>query len=220
MSEYSYPMFNEHGKVVCQICGKPYLVISPRHLGTHNIKYNEYKLRFPDAPLSSEEFNASSKYGKEKVLFVEKEMSKFEEEVELPDEKIEEVIVDNDEPEIEDEIDLSMLLKKEKDESKDIMAKGKNRILDYLRVYFTNIQKDYTVQHRTIDNILRFHFITDFCDPVLKIVIQFPKTFWHNQEMAVDPNKNYKLRQAGWKVIEINSVSPSFKEITSHIQGL
>jgi len=218
MSEYSYPMFNEHGKVICQICGKPYLVISPRHLETHNIKYSEYKLRFPGAPLSSEEFNASSKYGKEKILFVEKEMSKFEEEAELPDEEIEEIIND-DEPEIEDEIDLSVLLKRE-DENQNIMAKGKNKILDHLRIYFTNIQKDYTVQHRTVDNILRFHFITDFCDPVLKIIIQFPKTFWHNQEMAVDPNKNNKLRQAGWKVIEINSMSPSFKEITSYIQSL
>ncbi len=218
MSEYLHPMFNEQGKVVCQICGKPYLVISPRHLGTHNIKYDEYKLRFPDAPLSSEEFNASSKYGREKTLFVEKELDKFEEESELPDEDIEEIIVD-EEPDIEAEIDLSMLLEREK-EDKDIMARGKNKILDHLKTYFTNVQKDYFVRELGIGGMLKFEFITDFCDPVLKIVIQFPKTFWHNQELAVDSTKNSKLTECGWRVIEFDSVSPSFKEISSRIESL
>lgn len=218
MSEYSHPMFNEQGKVICQICGKPYLVISPRHLGTHNIKYNEYKLRFPDAPLSSEEFNASSKYGKEKTLFVEKEMSKFEDESKLPNEEIEEIVVD-EEPEIEDEIDLSMLLEKEKQDL-DIMAVSKNKILDYLRAYFTNIEKDYMIDQCGLDGLLKFHFITDFCDPVLKIVIQFPNAFWHNREMAIDLNKNVKLKQYGWKVIEFNSISPSFKDIGDRIESL
>jgi len=219
MSEYSYPLFNEQGKVVCQICGKPYLVISPRHLGTHNVKYDEYKLRFPDAPLSSSEFNASSKYGKEKTIFVKEEMDKFEDESDLPNEEVEEIIVDED-PEIEDEIDLSMLLKKEKEKEPDIMARGKNKILDYLRAYFTNIEKDYLIDQIGMDGMLKFQFITDFCDPVLKVVIQFPKAFWHNREMAVDPNKNLKLKQYGWKVVEFKSAGPSFKEIGKRIERL
>jgi len=221
MSEYSYPIFNEQGKVICQICGKPYLVISPRHLGTHNVKYAEYKLRFPDAPLSSAEFNASSKYGKEKTIFVKEEMSKFEDDNKLPNEEVEEIIV-NEEPEIEDEIDLNVLLEKEKEETKekDVMARGKNRILDYLRAYFTNIEKDYMIDQCGMDGMLKFQFITDFCDPIAKIVIQFPKAFWHNSEMAIDPNKNIKLRQYGWKVIEFKSAGPSLKEIGKHIESL
>lgn len=218
MSEYEYPMFNEQGKVICQICGKPYLVISPRHLGTHNIKYDEYKLRFPDAPLSSEEFNASSKYGKEKILFVEKEMSKFEEEIELPDENFEEIVVD-EEPDIEEEIDLGLLLKTEIEET-DVMDRSKTKILDHLRSYFTNIEKDYFVRQFGVDKHLKFEFITDFCDPVLKIVIQFPNAFWHNQEMAIDPNKNLKMEQYGWKVVEFKGLNPSLKEIGDRIESL
>jgi hypothetical protein len=218
MSEYPHPMFDEQGKVVCQLCGKSYLVISPRHLGTHKIKYDEYKLRFPDAPLSSEEFNASSKYGKEKTLFVEKEMDKFEDDEPLPDEKVEEIIV-NEDPDIDEEIDLSMLIETDKKEN-DVMARSKNAILDHLRVYFTNIEKDYLIDQYGTDNKLKFHFITDFCDPVLKIVIQFPKTFWHNQEIGIDPNKNLKLEQYGWKVIEFNKPNPSLKEITNMIESL
>ena len=68
--EYPYPLFDENEKVICQLCGKPFMVISPRHLsGKHEIKYSEYKLRFPDAPLSSAEFTAKSKYGKMKGVF-------------------------------------------------------------------------------------------------------------------------------------------------------
>jgi len=218
MNEYQYPMFNDQGKVICQICGKPYLVISPRHLGTHNIKYGEYKLRFPEAPLSSEEFNASSRYGKEKTIFVEKEMSKFEEEIELPDEDIEEISV-NEEPDIEEEIDLNLLLEKEAEET-DIMARSKNKILDHLRTYFTNIEKDYMIREIGVSGIMRFEFITDFCDPILKIVIQFPKAFWHNQEYAINPNKNNRLMDAGWKVIEFNTPNPSFNEISSRLESL
>lgn len=217
MSEYQYPFLNDEGKVICQICGKPYLVISPRHLGTHNIKYDEYKLRFPDAPLSSDEFNASSKYGREKTLFVEEEMSKFESEAELPDENVEEIIVDED-PDVEEEIDLRKVLEEENNET-DIMAKNKNKVLDHLRVFFTNVEKDFLINQYGLDNRLKFQFITDFCDPILKIVIQFPNTFWHNREAADDPNKNLKLKNYGWKIIEIKSNNPTLKEITSVIEG-
>ena len=218
MSEYSYPFLSDDGKVICQVCGKPFLVISPRHLGTHNIKYDEYKLRFPDAPLSSDEFNAAAKYGKEKTIFVEKEMEKFEDEAELPDEEIEEIIVGED-PEIEEEIDLRAELEKENKDI-DVMAQSKNKILDHLRIFFTNIEKDYIIDHYGIDGRIKFHFITDFCDPVLKIVVDFPKTFWHNIDAAPDPNKKLKLESVGWKIIEINSVAPKLSEISSRVQGL
>ena len=217
MGEYSYPFVNEEGKVICQICGKPFLVISPKHIGTHNIKYAEYKLRFPDAPLSSKEFATTSKYGREKVLFVEEEMNKFEEEVDLPEDDFEEIVVD-EAPEIDDEINLRAVLEEQNKET-DVMAKSKNKVLDHLRMFFTNIEKDYLIDQYGPDGRLKFHYITDFCDPVLKIVIQFPKSFWHNKELFVDLTKNIKLKSYGWKVIEINSKSPTFDEITTIIES-
>lgn len=219
MSEYSYPMFNDQKKVICQLCGKPYLVISPRHLERHNIKYDEYKLRFPDAPLSSEEFNAISKYGKEKVIFVETELTKFKDKI--LDEDVEKITIEpnDDEPSIEDEIELRAVLEGERKET-DIIAKHKNKILDHLRTHFTNIQKDFKVRNVGMDGRLKFEFITDFCDPVLKLIFQFPKTFWHNSELAIDPNKNEKLKQSGWKVIEFKSLNPSLQDIEIRIKSL
>ena len=65
--------------------------------------------------------------------------------------------------------------------------------------------------------ILQFSFITDYCDPVLKVVIDFPKTYWHNMDAGYDPNRNVKLKEAGWKIIEIKSKSPTFDEITDSL---
>ena len=135
MSEYSYPFFNEKGKVLCQVCGKPYLVIAPKHLATHGIVYSEYKLRFPDAPLSCEEFDGRSKYGRDKQIFVDETLAKLEDEIEVLEE-----------PEIEEEIDIEEILIKDCIQSTDVFSVAKNKFLEHLRSFFTNIRKDYMIQ--------------------------------------------------------------------------
>lgn len=202
MSEYPYPFFDKNGKLICQICGKSFLVISPRHLGKHNIKYHDYTKRFPQAPLSSEEFIALGKYGKNKDVFIQ-------EDVEI------EKLVDETDPQVEC-LEIEQLVKKQKPLSP--MEAMKSKILDHLRMYFENIKRDYMIRQFGADERLKFEFITDFCDPVLKIVIQFPDTFWHNKELGIDINKNIKLSQYGWKVIEIPSNNPSLDLINKYIE--
>ncbi len=201
MSEYPYPLYDPKGKVVCQICGKPFLVISPRHLQTHNVKYADYTRRFPNAPLSNEEFAARGKYGKNKDLFI------------YPENEIigDDILVDEIEPAIEELDDVAEFARREIQH--DPMAKMKIKLRDHLRLYFTNVQMDYVVSQVGIDDRLKFEFITDFCDPVLKVVIQFPDTFWHNRDVYIDLNKNLKMEQYGWKVYEISSNNPSLSQI-------
>ena len=207
MSEYPHPSFDEKGKVICQICGKPFLVISPRHLSSkHNVKYEDYTKRFPQAPLSSDEFIARGKYGKNKDIF----MNEGSDDDFGPEEYVDENV-----PDIE-ELQIEKLIKQHV--SRSPMETMKSKILDHLRYYFANIKQDYLISQFGVDSRLKFEFITDFCDPVLKVVIQFPDTFWHNQEAALDPNKNYKLSQYGWKVIEIPSKNPSFETIDEYVK--
>jgi len=208
MSEYPYPLFSEDGKVNCQICGKPFLVIAPKHLQTHGITYSEYKLRFPDVPLSCEEFYTRSSYGKEKQIFVKDTLDSFDEEIEVLEE-----------PEIEDEIDIKEVLTKDKPKSEDMFDKVKDKILDHLRSFFTNIRKDYMIQIFTPDKSLIFETISDFADPVLKINIEFPNCFWHNENSYAKPNRNTTLEQYGWKVIEITSKAPTFDEIKNSLDS-
>ena len=222
MSEYDYEPFSEDGKVVCQICGKSFLVISPRHLGTHNITYSEYKLRFPDAPLSCEEFNARGKYGKEKRIFVEDELKKFDEPiVEQNEIKEDDDIPEHDvNPTIDEEIDFEQVLETVKPKSLDICDTSKDAVLDCLRAFFTNIKKDYMIQIFGPNNALEFEYITDFADPVLKINVEFPNAFWHNRMAYVDASRDEKLKGYGWKIIKINSRAPNPSNIIKVIQSL
>ena len=206
--EYPYPLFDEKGQVACQICGKSFLTISPQHLKKHNIKFADYFKRYPNAPKTSEKFDARSKYGKNKSLFKEQEEKSM-----LGDE-----LVVNEQPEVEEfpmQKELERIIKFQTP-----MERSKNKILDHLRLFYTNMEMDYIIrQFGKQDGNLRFEYITDFCDPVLKVVIQFPDTFWHNrEEYLVDSVKAMKMKQFGWKVIEISGKNPKLDFIGKVIQ--
>jgi very-short-patch-repair endonuclease len=211
-SELPFEPFDDKGRVVCQICGKSYQVISPPHLKTHKLKYSDYTKRYPDAPLASDEFTAKSKYGKNSDLFVnDKDISEFEIE--------DEIFVDED-PELED-LEFEKELKKVVDEVRDPVQNQKMRVLDHLRLHFANVEKDYKIRHISpISKKQLFEFITDFTDPVLKLVFDFPNTFWHNNDINIDPLKHDKLREQGWKVLVIKGRAPSPKDIDSVIDEM
>ena len=222
MSEsYPYPFVTEKGKVICQICGKDYLIISPKHLKTHNLTFDEYKLRFPEAPISSKEFNKLGKIGKDRNVFVEQELSSIEDE----EKKIKAMLEENDipekdvEPTVDQEIDFDKVYEETPQKEKDIFALSKDKILDHLRAFYTNIRKDYMIQVFNIQNHLMFEFISDFADPILKVNIEFPNTFWHNRMPYDDVNRDKKLAEYGWKVIRIDAVAPKFKDIQDAIES-
>lgn len=216
MSEYPYPFTDENDKVVCQICGKSYLVISSTHLHLHGVSYDEYKYRFPDAPLSSSEFKKRGMMGKDNTIFV-KETLKEIEDADTNFKEIQQEEFPDFEPTVDDEVDFEKSVQDELGNN-DIFSAAKNKILDHLRTFFTNVRKDYKICVYNPSNILLFQFITDFADPVLKIDIEFPNTFWHNQDSCVDSNRNYKLKESGWKVIEIKSKAPTYEEIKNAIE--
>lgn len=206
--EYPYPLFDEKGQVACQICGKSFLTISPQHLKKHNIKFADYFKRYPNAPKTSEKFDARSKYGKNKSVFKEQEEKSM-----LGDELIVE-----EQPTVEEfpmQKELERII-----HFRTPMEKSKHRILDHLKLFYSNMQMDYAIrQYGKMDEKLRFEYITDFCDPVLKVVVQFPDTFWHNREdYIVDSVKRSKMEQFGWKVVEIYGNNPDLEFIGKVIQ--
>jgi len=200
--QLQFPLFDEKtGRVTCQICGKSYQVISPTHLKKHNISYADYIKRYPTAPLSSKEFTVKSKYGKVKDLFTPKES----------EDALEEVVVD-EQPTVENELDIEKMLKE--NTFKDPTKQSKAQVLDDLKSFFTNVRQDYMIEeYGKMSGRLKYQFITDFADPILKVVIQFPNTFWHNRDVNIDPLKNEKLTEDGWKVLIVKGRAPSRKDI-------
>jgi len=206
--QLQYPAFDQKtGRVTCQICGESFQVISPTHLKKHNLSYADYIKRYPTAPLSSKEFNVKTKYGKVKELFAPKEK-----------EVLEEVIV-NETPTIENEIDVEKILKE--NSFKDPIKQVKSQILDDLKSFFTNIRQDYLIEeYGKVSGRLKYQFITDFTDPILKVIVQFPNTFWHNRESNTDPLKNEKLEADGWKVLTVKGRAPSRRDIQKVVDSM
>ena len=205
MNEYPHQLYDEKGKVICQICGKSYLVISPKHLGKHNVKYADYVKRFPNAPLSNKEFAARGKYGRNKDLFIHPE-----------NEIIDDLLID--EPKVEELDDVEEFIRAES--KLDPISRMKARLFDHLKLFFSNIKMDYLISQFGTDENLKFEFITDYCDPILKVVIQFPDTFWHNHDTIIDLNKTVKLEKYGWKVYKIYSKDPTFAQIDETLKDL
>ncbi len=219
MSELSYPKTDENEKVLCQICGKSFETITWGHLNMHNVKMADYRLRFPDAPLVSSRYKAKLKYAQTEIFKKKKSIINSEEIIDLidiafPEESIikreeitdivhtfpEEIFVE-EEP-IFEEIEMPS---KETDPIKN----KKSEILNILKKFYMNVQENYLIRKLSSTNHLEYEFISDFADPILKVNIQFPKTFWHNKDLYIDLQRNQKLMENGWKIIEIYSLSPS-----------
>lgn len=207
-----YPKLDENEKVVCQICGKAFLVISPKHLSRiHDVTLAQYRTRYPDAPLSSKEFRSRGKFGKLHLFKKEDESERKGEPV------IEDIITDEElpveEPEelgLEEVPEVVIELPKKK---QDPMSRAKDNILRFLKESFRNIEQDYMIRILAPDGRLEYEFITDFADPILKVDFEFPRTFWHNEDRYMDLTRKVKLRNNGWKVIEVNSNSPSIDDL-------
>jgi hypothetical protein len=203
---WKYPAFDGKGKVYCQECGKTFMILTPSHLKTHGLKYGEYKEKYPDAPITNEEFKALSKYSRP---------SKYtKEDIEILGK---EKIVDDDIPVIDDEFELPKIESVKKFSNP--IEQKKHEIFVFLSNYLPSVKMDYLIEIKNIHQDLIFSTISDFSDPVLKINIEFPRTFWHNYDASfIHPGRKKTLEEHGWKVIEIDSLAPSTKEIGEAIQ--
>jgi hypothetical protein len=197
--------YNEQGKVICQLCGKPFTVITPSHLKkVHSVTYDQYRARFGDY-LASEEFTAKIKYGRTKGLLATSE-KEIGEDIQIVDEPI-----------VEDVFNVGEILSVGT-KDKDPMTKMRKLYLDRLRVQFANMRENYVIQEYTLGGNLKYEFITDFCDPVLKIIVDFPSAFFHNNDVYIDLSKNNKLKADNWMIITISGRSPSLAEVDAQVQ--
>jgi len=234
MSEHSYPETNDEGKVICQICGRPFLVISVTHLKKHGITLDQYRTRYPDLPISSKEFKTRGKFGK--MGLFKKESKETEDTIrddDLPEKKSEHVTgpVIEDLPEekaghvtdpVIEDVDFSKVaevIEPPSDSSSNPITRKKQEIIDYLRGIFPSIQENYLIHKVNLGGHLEYEFITDFADPLLKIDFEFPKTCWHNRDRYMNVRRNEILRSDGWKVVEIQSNNPTLNILEEAVKS-
>jgi hypothetical protein len=205
----------KEGKVICQVCKKEYNVITPAHLKkSHNMTMDEYKLKYPNASLVGEKTKNRRKYSQDQYFKTKQEENDEFKEFYKNDNnpEIEEINIKKEIEENDDEIIKEYVIEKSKDfdvleykankKDNDIeinpIQKMKNRIHKQIKKYFPNTKIDYLIEEKSmIGNRLLYAYITDFCDPVLKVDIEFPDTFWHNNDMLNNSNRDINLERDG-----------------------
>lgn len=197
--ELNYPMVTADGRIYCQECGGVFSLITPAHLKKHNITFAEYKLKYPDCPISDKAYKAARYEQRESVLF------KSNEDIER--ELVEEKLKSNQPP--PSVIDYKGL------------HKNKIPILQYLHETYPHLENNYYIEKRHFhSDLLLYRFITDAADPVQKIIFDFPDAYWHNVDFPPAPHKHKKLEEDGWKIYTFKGKYPTDKEVRISIDTI
>lgn len=204
-----YQEYDEQGKIICQICGKSFSIISPTHLrNKHKITISEYQKRFPGLQLTSGAYRTAQKLSKTPI-FKKQENGHMEEQPDVLRQLLKEVIVSEKPPEDTNEIKYQ----EEKPKKPNIVLENKNRVFEELKEHLENLQKDYLIRSGQHNGSSDYEFITDFTDPISRIIIDCPNTFWHNKDSYIDPLKFTKLLRDGWIIMVLESNNPPKEHI-------
>lgn len=222
---HPYPEFDKQGKVICQFCGQALHIIAVSHLKKHGVTMQQYQERFKDLKVTGDKYRVVQKFCHASLFApVAKPLTEIMDEV-LVEEPTEPTEEETKSLQFTKEALEALKLSEQennkpaallKPKIKNPMQDMKNKILETLKRYFFHIEQNYTIQIFAVSGHLAYEFITDFADPVQKIAINFPKTFWHNKNH--DPASNNRLIENGWKIIEIHSLAPSVNELTKTLQ--
>ena len=126
------------------------------------------------------------------------------------------------EPEIQDIGELRLRTRNDlrvEDEDRTTLG-SKLLIFKNLKAMYPDMEINYFIEKFNLTGHLEYSYVSDFADPVRKINVEFPNTYWHNGGMLPDTSRNNKLQQDGWKVIEIASKAPSVEEVVSELKSL
>lgn len=231
----------DKGKVICQICGEEFPIITPSHLkNKHTISLSIYREKFPDCPITSIEYKARQRYLKgnlfsktdqgptvddidlNKLNLTKTDIVDIEKEIGIQ-EKIQDI--KKEEKKLRVRRDSEKLIVKEvKVEERDLfptpkISPRKLQILEFLKSVFppNSVINNYMIDKITLAGNLEYQIITDISIPLKKIDLEFPKTFWHNRGMH-DVYRNLKLERDGWIVIEINKADVNIDDVRTYLE--
>jgi len=196
MDKLKFPKTTQTGLVVCQECGKGFKRITPMHLQkSHDMTFGEYQLKYPDCPISDKQYEASREF-QDSTLFKGNEQ---------PERDVTEPGIDYKD---KDKLPPHSILNLKG------VPKNKADILEFLHPYYPHIENNLMIEKtRPSDGRLEYQYITDMADPVRKVIFDFPKSFWHNQDFPPDHLKENRLKRDGWIIITVDKHYPTVQDV-------
>jgi len=229
--------YDDNGLVICQLCGKVYHFITPKHLSkSHEMTTKEYREKFPEAPMAKKGFYDTLKEKKETRKIMEKEivlepiieelsnptiddLNESEEPINPTIENLDESFDSDSFKESESIVKLAERKVPVPEKSSDPMD-DKMKIISYLKLSFPNIKNNYMFKKKKPDGTVECQFVTDMADPSFKIMFDFPKAFWHNEQIGISSHvRNQLLKSYGWKIITITASMPKVLHVESKLKN-
>lgn len=224
-TDLNFPELNEDGtRIVCQVCGKDFKAITQSHLKFHGMSPESYKNKFGTPLVTEQQKQHLSVVNKAKFKEIFKEHEDKPPEAEVP---IEEVTIDDIMLEEVDDISFDQDIKDIKGpEATQDPLYTRTELAYNIEELMGNItaKENYFIEESSGSGAfpgtthLKYSFITDIAIPELKVAFFFPDTFWHNRELASDPNKYTKIAEDGWKAIVIKGNSPTMEEVAEQLR--
>jgi hypothetical protein len=233
--------YDEKGMVICQECGKSFYQLTVQHLKLHQMTTPDYKLKYPDCPISSKSFKAKQKF-KTVNVFEDSPSEHIEplpktENLEIKSNQIQEEIKIEETNEFDlDKIpviskefanEVSNFIEEVKSfteehhikfpDPKNLIHKDKLKILNFLLLYFNDLQNSYFINKINKNGMLESRLVTDICIPSRKLDIEFPNAFWHNRDVPKH-NRDTTLKNFGWKVIDVKESNPTVTDVKNALK--
>jgi len=202
MPDYEYTTAD--GKIICQLCGKPFSKITPAHLKHKHdgMTFEKYQELFPEAPLSNDAFKLSRSISQKFDTF-KKNSEELKENAPVP--SVKRVLNQKPLPVVEPP--------KDEEGYGPNVHKDKAIILTFLSRYYPALINNYVVEFYTPSDHLEFIFQTDMADPISKTIFEFPSVIWHNRDIRPNGARLDILKENGWKTISVDSPIPSIEDL-------
>jgi len=231
--------FSEDGRAVCQLCGKSFHVITPKHLERkHDTTVKLYREQFPEFPIVSKQFMAKQQRQRSTLFQGAEEEKKKEVEEVLETIRRNEDFIEEDKPEVKPEIappieedDTRVPTIEELDFEKEVIPAPEDEIefmetspqekidiVRHLKGVFPHMRNNFAVVKKSLHGNIDYQLITDMADPVIKVVFSFPRSFWHNESLDFNRVKEYLIAD-GWYVVVINSRNPSIRDVEKVLES-
>ena len=218
--------FDQNGKVVCQVCKQAFTMISTTHLmKKHNMTTSEYKDKFPGAPLNGSAFGKTVKFSKTSPFKKDQNSPKTKP---ISDDVIREIelspVFDPTTAPITEVLKyfeppkpVSKPKKVVYPDPSNSIHPEKHEILNYLLNIFPTVTNNYSYEGKTVAGHVEFILITDISIPERKIDIEFPNSFWHNEDRPKGV-RDPILKKEGWKIIDILHTNPTIFEVKEALE--
>lgn len=190
---------DDGSKIICQYCLKEMKMITITHLSKHDMTFDDYKIKYPDAPTRIKQ--SSVKKDNSSTVIDMRDLSRSKN-------------IIQETKKLKSKVDDYSGLKIDRPSDDNLELKSIDSVYKTLRKIFPNIQKNYIFKKLNRDGNILYTVMTDFGDVKKRIMIDFGGMNWNvKTPLLTKSRKKELLSESKWKYINIDAKTITANDI-------